>query len=87
MNIHNCIPCEINSITSVTVSAGSLAFGHAFFGPGSGPILLDDVDCVGNENSLSVCDYNANHNCHHSEDAAVACQGWKIESAWLMCKP
>ena len=45
----------------------------SFFGVGSGPILLDDVMCTGNELQLVNCTYNPNHNCAHFEDAGVVC--------------
>ena len=45
------------------------------FGGGSGLILLDDVQCTGNEDNLSQCPHIGigNHNCVHSEDAGVRC--------------
>lgn len=45
------------------------------FGPGEGPIWLDEVACRGNETQLHRCDHNdwGRHNCDHNEDAGVIC--------------
>ena len=47
----------------------------ALYGHGSGPILLDDVVCGGNEWTLFNCTHAAigQHNCGHAEDAGVVC--------------
>ena len=47
------------------------------FGGGSGDILLDSVVCRGTESSLLECSTNSirQHNCNHSEDAGVRCEG------------
>ena len=47
----------------------------AEFGSGNQSILLDDVICQGNESSLLECNYTGTHNCDHSEDAGVRCNG------------
>ena len=51
------------------------AYQSARYGQGTGPILLDDVGCFGNESSLFSCKGLAvgYHNCRHSEDASVRC--------------
>lgn len=47
------------------------------FGPGSGKILLDDVQCEGLESNLWECKNRGwgVHNCSHGQDATVLCKG------------
>ncbi|KAM5140419.1 scavenger receptor cysteine-rich domain-containing protein DMBT1-like [Mantella aurantiaca] len=51
------------------------AHGNAHFGVGSGDIVLDDVNCAGNESLLSQCQHRmwGEHNCQHIEDSGVIC--------------
>ena len=61
----------------VTIPLDPIAIIQAEFGEGQGPILLDDVECDGSENSLLQCSNRGigSHNCGHHEDAGVVCQG------------
>ena len=47
--------------------------GHRY-GPGTGPIQLDNVHCLGNETSLADCgiDWHTG-DCSHSQDVSVSC--------------
>ena len=52
---------------------------NAGFGEGNGSILLDNLRCSGDEESLLDCladdDVIGSHDCNHDEDAGVRCDG------------
>ncbi len=56
---------------------GYLPVKRAFYGEGTGSILLDNVTCTGSEANLLECSHEGlfNTDCSHSEDAGVKCQG------------
>ena len=54
--------------------APTAAPGQAYFGSGVGPILLDNVMCTGEEETLLECQHSLqDHDCGHAEDAGVVC--------------
>ncbi len=78
---HACTHTHTNTHTHThTHTTAMSAQCCAFYGPGSGPIHLDDVVCSGNENSLDECQHLGIgiHNCVHDEDAGVQCMYTKM---------
>ncbi|KAL4219354.1 scavenger receptor [Mactra antiquata] len=65
---------------------GARSKQSAFFGQGSGPILLDDVNCLGQETNILQCDGKGwgKNNCQHSEDVGVICQSSNLTSVRLV---
>ena len=55
---------------------GSKAKRNAYFGFGTGPILLSNLYCTGTESSLLECSHQSCGvtSCTHSNDAGVICE-------------
>jgi hypothetical protein len=64
-------------------TSASKARGGAYYGPGIGPIWLDEVACYGSEARLSQCTHGGwrNTDCYHSTDAGVVCKSASDENA------
>ena len=55
-------------------TTAATAYSNAFYGQGTGPILMDNVACTGSESGLINCAFDNNTgDCRHSEDAGVRC--------------
>ena len=62
-------------LANVLSNADASALSNAFYGQGTGPILLDDVACTGTQTNILQCTFDTNTaDCGHSEDAGVQCQ-------------
>ncbi|XP_064424017.1 scavenger receptor cysteine-rich domain-containing group B protein-like [Latimeria chalumnae] len=65
--------------------------GNAHFGQGTGPVLLDEVECSVNDPDLFACSNPGweNHNCGHYEDAGVICTvegSLRLQSGKHLCE-
>ncbi|XP_038069875.1 deleted in malignant brain tumors 1 protein-like [Patiria miniata] len=56
----------------------SSAPGSAFFGQGSGEIVLHNVNCTGIENNLRDCPSETTNNCNHAEDSGAKCTSLEL---------
>ena len=63
-------------------TTGVTAYRNAHFGSGSGPIFLDNVQCSSSSSQLLECPSRPilSHDCLHSADAGVSCEGKGIEA-------
>ena len=77
-----CVPVS----TGVTTVTGAVAFVGAAFGQGSGEIFLADVECIGNERSLNICQSDDASSCSHREDAGVRCIGKRSDPFYSLLK-
>jgi len=55
--------------------SGGSARSGAYFGEGTGFVMLDSVNCFGNELNLFQCNRSnyRERTCHHHQDAGVVC--------------
>ena len=72
--------CTVVNLVTISVHTGGRAYSNAHFGIGSGPILMDDVQCTSTSSQLLECPSRPilSHNCLHSADAGVGCEGMHI---------
>ena len=63
------------NVILITAPLGAQAYSYAYFGRGTGPILMAYVGCRGEETHLANCTRATQAYCSHSEDAGVRCPG------------
>ena len=82
VHIQNFVCCHRPYLYNI-LFLGARAFSNAYFGRGSGPIIMSYVGCNGLETHLANCSYSTPY-CSHYEDAGVRCPGimmlWNIIS-------
>ena len=76
---------EAHVICRMLGYSGALAaFGGAYYGRGRGKILMDQLECAGDEQDIFDCPMNAAigvHDCSHREDAGVECNSFLLSNA------
>ena len=55
------------------LTSDAQAFSNAFYGQGSGPIYLDNVQCSGSELDLFDCPGDTTPSCTQADAASVRC--------------
>ena len=70
---------------------GVTAISDAFFGLGTGQVLLSDLGCRGNETNLLECPFPVGvgaNNCAHQADASVICEARNSKNILVLdCLP
>ena len=59
------------------IYAGAIPYRYSYFGYGMGPVILDSVNCIGNEDRITQCTHlgigvTASY-CSHYYDVGVEC--------------
>ena len=64
-----------NGKAMYTFSAIAVPLSNAYYGAGTGPIYVDEINCIGNETNIGQCDRKplGVNDCGHDEDAGVMC--------------
>ena len=60
---------------------GVIPVYNGYFGKGIGPVHMTNVNCNGNEDSLTQCTYTNGigvDNCYHGKDVGVICSQGNI---------
>ena len=69
--------CPMSWVQSMIIPPGAIDVDRAGFGNGTGAIVLDLMDCLGNETNLTLCTSTLPDVDSHSEDAGVRCMPGK----------
>ncbi|WAR24046.1 DMBT1-like protein, partial [Mya arenaria] len=68
---------DINAANAICQMTGyppaKTFYKSAHFGPGFGPIFIDDLACNANATHINNCSYITEDNCNHNNDISVVC--------------
>ena len=61
--------------SELSLSAATAAPHNSFYGQGSGKIWLNNINCIGSEETIAYCSHSGwgSYSCSHEEDASVNC--------------
>lgn len=59
----------------LTVTSQGIRQAEFWFGRGDAPILISNVRCSGNEETISNCTFDFQHDCLPNQIAGVQCEG------------
>ena len=78
------VQLAISSKREYDFCSGAVAYSDAYFGSGSGPYHLDNVQCRGSEVSIFSCSHSGTgvHNCRPGNEARVKCVFGKFYIPW-----
>lgn len=76
-------PCCTLYIIGISVILSATASG---FGVATGPVLIDETRCIGNETRLINCRHNGigTHNCGHDRDIGLRCLVRKLDVTFIL---
>ena len=67
---------KVTTYLSLNLLTDAASYPMARYGQGTGPIYLDNVQCVGTELHIQECTYSSDASeCTHAEDASLLCSG------------
>lgn len=68
--MYNC-----SSSSTFLITRALQAFIGGYFGEGSGPVFIENLECSGHENHLDNCSSSGLFatSCRHSDDVSVSC--------------
>lgn len=86
---HDKMQCTCLMMHRLYSSSIPVAVRGAYYGTGTGNILIDGLQCNGSETNIGYCDKRplGVNNCSHTEDAGLMCLGKFIFCLYMYSCP